>query len=125
MLVVNDTEDGVEWADPPEPAPTALSINTKTASYTLILDDGINTLVRMNVASANDLTVPTNASVAFPIGTVIQIRQSNAGQTTVVASGGVTINTPETLKLRKQHSSAALIKVGTDEWDLTGDLEVL
>jgi hypothetical protein len=79
----------------------------------------------MTSATAVNLTVPTNASVAFPVGTIIQIRQAGAGQVTVVASGGVTVNTAETLKLRKQGSTAALVKVDTNAWDLTGDLEAV
>jgi hypothetical protein len=100
----------------------AMTIRTETASYTLVLTDAAK-YVRMNVGSANDLTVPLNSSVAFPTGTQILIRQVGAGQTTVVATGGVTITSPETLKLRAQHSTASLIKVGTDAWELAGDLE--
>lgn len=118
--------DGSDWADEASGGGggggTEIAIADKTASHTLVLGDA-GKYVRMNVGSGNDLTVPTNASVAFPVGTVIQIRQVGAGQTTVVAASGVTINSAETLKLRKQGSSAALIKVATDEWDLTGDLE--
>ena len=99
-----------------------ISIVNKTASHTLELTDA-SKYIRMTVASANDLIVPANSNVAFPVGTVIQIRQNGAGQTTMVADTGVTINSAETLKLRKQGSSAALIKVATNEWDLTGDLE--
>lgn len=78
----------------------------------------------VNNASATTLTVPTNASVAFPVGTVIEFYQYGAGQVTVAASGGVTIRTPETLLLRKQYSSASLRKVATDEWILAGDLQL-
>lgn len=100
-------------------------ISTQTASYTLVLGDA-NDYVRMNVASANTLTVPKNSVVAFPVGTMIFIRQAGAGQTTIApVDGTVTISTPETLKLRKQGSSASLIKVATDTWELTGDLELL
>lgn len=100
------------------------AINPEAASYTLVLADAWS-YTRMNVAGANNLTVPLNATVAFPIGTEIPFISIGAGQTTVVATGGVTINTPETLKLRKQWSTGLLTKVGTDEWDLTGDLELL
>lgn len=103
-------------------APASLSINTQTSSYSLVLADATR-YVRMNLGSANNLTVPLNSSVAFPTGTQIIIRQVGAGQTTIVATGGVTVNTSETMKLRKQGSTATLIKVGTDEWDITGDLE--
>jgi len=80
--------------------------------------------IRMTSGSSRTLTVPTNASVAFPIGTQVDIHRVS-GAVTVAASGGVTVNTPETLNLRKPHSSASLIKVGTDEWDLVGDLQFL
>lgn len=99
-----------------------LILNTQTDSYTLVLSDTAK-YVRMNKATANNLTVPLNSSVAFVTGTQIHIRQVGAGQTTIVATGGVTITTPETLKLRKQHATATLVKVGTDSWELMGDLE--
>lgn len=104
-------------------ASQVLTINTRTASYTLVLADGTDTYVQMNVASANNLTVPPNSSVAFRIGTQIPGRQIGAGQTTIVAGAGVTITTPETLLLRKQNSSFTLIKTGTNTWDLAGDLQ--
>lgn len=103
-------------------ASSLLTINTQTASYTLVIGDAAK-YVRMNVGSANDLTVPPNSSVAFSTGTQIHVRQVGAGQTTVVAGSGVTITTPETLKLRKQHATATLVKTATDTWELMGDLE--
>jgi hypothetical protein len=104
--------------------PQVVSVNSQGGAYTLVLAD-VGKYVRMTSGSAVNLTVPTNASVAFPVGTIIQIRQAGAGQVTVVASGGVTVNTPETLKLRKNGSTAALVKISTDGWDLTGDLEAV
>jgi len=76
----------------------------------------------MNSASANNLTVPLNATVAFPVGTQINVLQVGAGQTTIVATGGVTINATPGLKLRAQWSSATLIKRATDTWVAVGDL---
>lgn len=97
-------------------------INTQTASYTLALSD-IGKAVEMNVGSANNLTVPTNAAVAFAIGSRIDITQLGAGQTTVVAAGGVTIRQREgKLKLAGQYAGASLYKRATDEWLLFGDL---
>lgn len=102
--------------------PTSLpaTFATKTGSYTLVLGDA-GTIVRMNVGSANNLTVPPNSSVAFPLGTSITVRQIGAGQTTIDAGGGVTINTPSSLDIRLQQGSVVLVKVATDEWDLYGD----
>jgi hypothetical protein len=96
--------------------------NRQTASYTLVLSDA-DKLVEMNVATANNLTIPLNSSVAFPIGTQILLAQYGAGQTTVVATSGVTvISNGGKLKLNVQYSGATLIKIATDEWYLFGDI---
>jgi hypothetical protein len=99
-----------------------VTTNRQTASYTLVLADR-GKLVEMNVATANNLTIPLNSSVAFPIGTQIDLSQYGAGQTTVVATGGVTIrSTNSWVKLNAQYAAATLIKIGTDEWYLFGNL---
>ena len=98
-----------------------INVQTGTA-YTLVLADA-GALVTMSNAAANTLTVPPNSTVAFPVGTRVDIGQDGAGQTTVAAGSGVTIRTPETLKLRKQWAKATLIKRATDTWDLEGNLE--
>jgi hypothetical protein len=98
--------------------------NTRTASYTLALSDS-GKVVEMNVASVNNLTVPPSASVAFPIGTIIEICQYGLGQTTIVAGAGVTIRSAGSkMKLTGQYSSCSLRKRGTNEWWLVGDLMV-
>lgn len=102
----------------------AVAINTQVVDYTLVLADA-SKYVRMNKATGIALTVPLNATVAFPLGTKIYVRQVGAGQVTITATGGVTINTPETLLLAKQNAAATLIKVATNEWDLEGNLEAV
>lgn len=93
-------------------------VNVQTGSYTLVLTDKAKE-VRMNVAGSNNLTVPLNSSVAFPIGTLINISQYGAGTTTVVATGGVTINSSAgNLLSPGQFSPMILRKIGTDEWYL-------
>lgn len=101
-----------------------VDIVTKTAAFTLSLSE-VGKYVRATFGSSADVTVPPNASVAFAIGTVINVRASGAGLVTIVQGAGVVVNTSETRTLRKQGSTASLTKVGTDEWDLTGDLELL
>ena len=98
-----------------------LTTSAQTASYTLVFGD-TSDLVEMSNASANNLTVPLNSSVAFPVGTQIHVLQTGAGQTTIVATSGVTINSATGLKLRAQWSSATLIKRATDTWVAVGDL---
>jgi hypothetical protein len=101
---------------------SVITTNRQTASYTLVLSDA-NKLVEMNVATANNLTVPLNSSVAFPTGTQILISQYGAGQTSVAPSVGVTIRSASSwVKLATQYSGATLIKIATDEWYLFGSL---
>ena len=102
-------------------APSTLVTNAQAASYTLVLTDK-DKLVEISNASANNLTVPLNSSVAYPIGSQINILQTGVGQTTVVATGGVTIIATPGLKLRAQWSSATLIKRAENTWVLIGDL---
>lgn len=96
--------------------------NEETASYTLALTDAAR-VVEMNVATANNLTVPPNSTVAFPIGTQIVVLQTGAGQTTIVAGSGVTVNSADAkLKLAKQWAAATLVKRGTNSWVAIGNL---
>ena len=99
-----------------------ITTNRQTASYTLVLGDA-DKLVEVNNASANNLTVPLNSSVAFATGTQILLAQYGAGQTTIVATSGVTIRSNGAkLKLNAQYSGATLIKIDTNEWYLFGDI---
>jgi len=98
-----------------------LTLNAQTGTtYTLVLTDN-GRLVTLSNAAAITLTVPTNASVAFATGAVINIQQIGAGQVTVAGAAGVTVTGTGT-KLRTQYSAAALVKTGTDSWTLIGDL---
>jgi hypothetical protein len=97
----------------------------QTADYTPVLADGYQTLVPMNKATAVNFTIPTNASVAYATGTVLNILNIGAGAvtikavtsgTTTVLSAGATAAQP-TLA---QYKSAACIKTGTDTWYIVG-----
>lgn len=95
-------------------APTA---NTQTGTaYTLVLADA-GKVVERNNASANTTTIPTNASVAFPVGTVIEVFQYGAGASSVVAASGVTILPgPSPVAISARYQSLSLRKRATDEW---------
>lgn len=95
--------------------------NAQVASYTLVLADS-GKMVEMNNASANTLTIPPNSSVALPVGTAITVLQTGAGQCTLTAGAGVTVNATPGLKLRAQWASATIIKRATDTWVALGDL---
>lgn len=100
-----------------------IPLNPQTGTaYTLVADDAGST-VSMNSASANTVTVPLNASVAFSVGTGIVVEQYGAGQTTIAPADGVTIWSRGSLvKIVGQYGVVGLRKIGTDEWRLAGDL---
>lgn len=132
VSVVAGTGISVDNTDPANPVVSAtggggasFSWSQQTASYTLVLADA-ETGVAMSVAGSNNLTVPPNSSVAFPVGTTIVVYQEGAGATTVVAGAGVTIRKRAafTLLLAGQYAMATLVKRATDEWVLSGDLGV-
>ena len=104
-----------------------LTLNAQTGTtYTFVLTDNRNKLITASNASAQTYTIPTNASVAFPIGSTINVIAIGAGQVTIQGNGGVTVAstgaTATAPKLRVQYSAATLIKVGTDSWYVIGDI---
>lgn len=108
-------------------APASLGLNNQTgATYTLVLADA-NTTVARNNAAANTTTVPPNSSVAFPIGTSVVLYQAGAGASSIAPGAGVTIRkrANRNLTLSGQYAMATLLKVGTDEWVCSGDLEAV
>lgn len=103
--------------------PQEVSIVTYTASLTNLQSSDAYKLVQMNVGSANDLRIPTNAGTPFPIGTQILIMQYGTGQTTIAGTVGVTVRSSGGKnKIAAQYGMATLVKIGTDEWVLSGDL---
>lgn len=98
-------------------------ITTKTANYVAALQDSGKT-VNMNSSSPVTVTVPTNATAAFPLGSTITVIQTGAGEVSFVEASGVTIRSKGNYKkLNMQYSGAQLIKLETDIWILLGDLK--
>jgi hypothetical protein len=100
------------------------TVTPKTVSYTLALSD-VNTILTMTAATGTNLQIPTNANVAFPIGTQILVQQGGTGQITVVAvtPGTTTVQAPSSkTKTAVQYSVITLIKLAADTWGLAGDL---
>jgi hypothetical protein len=100
---------------------TAQPISTKSANYTLDTADA-GYLLKCTSGSSTQILIPTNAAEAFSIGQRVDILQHGAGQITVAPDTGVTLRATPTAKLRAQYSTASVVKIGTDEWLLVGDL---
>jgi hypothetical protein len=97
----------------------------QTADYTAVLDDAYQTLVPMNKATAVAFKIPTNASVAFPVGTAITVLNKGAGAVTIsaVTSGTTTVLSAGAVAASPtlaQYKTAVCIKVSTDTWYVVG-----
>jgi hypothetical protein len=120
---------GATGATGPTGPVATLSLNAQTGlSYTGVLADADQKLITMNNAAGNTFNIPTNASVAYPVGTIINVMQIGAGTTsiiavtpgtTTIASNAATSTNPI---LRLQYSMASCIKVATDTWYVAGDI---
>jgi len=105
-----------------------VAFNAQTGTtYTFVIGDA-SKFVTCSNASAIAVSIPTNASVAFATGTIINVQQIGAGQvtiaaatpgTTTVTSAGSTVAGPKT---RGQYSAISCIKTATDTWTVVGDL---
>ena len=97
----------------------------QTADYTAVLDDAYQTLVPMNKATAVAFKIPTNASVAFPVGTAITVLNKGAGAVTIsaVTSGTTTVLSAGAVAAAPtlaQYKTAVCIKTATDTWYVVG-----
>jgi hypothetical protein len=102
-------------------AMVAINAQTGTTYTTVLGDDG--KLVTCDNASAVALTIPPNSSVAYGIGTQINIMQLGAGQVTITAGAGVTLRSAgNKLKTNAQYAVATCCKIASDTWVVVGNL---
>ena len=99
-----------------------VQFNVQTVNYTLVLSDAYK-MIELNSGSAITILIPKNSDVPFPIGTQIIVSQYGAGQVTFNTGVAVTVRSSGgKTKTAAQYAIATLIKRGTDEWYLAGDL---
>ena len=105
---------------------TAFTIGSdQTADYTAVLADQYQVLVPMNKATAVAFKIPTNASVAFPVGTAITVLNKGAGAVTIsaVTSGTTSVLSAGAVAASPtlaQYKTAVCIKTATDTWYVVG-----
>jgi hypothetical protein len=118
QIGADDAQDGAETFGA---LPFSSASPIAGAGYTAVMGDR-GALLEFTSSSAITLTIPTNASVAFPVGSLLHIRQAGTGQVTIAGSG-VTFDTATgTQTTRAQWSRVSLHKRATNEWVLEGDL---
>lgn len=105
------------------PGPTVILITSKAGTtYTLMLEDA-GTEVEFTSVDSVIVTIPTDAAVSYPIGTIINLRQMGVGEVSIEGDIGVTLRAPNGLKASKQYSTIGTIKRDTDEWVVSGDVK--
>ena len=136
MTSVTRLVGGVSPADPTDPrtfpaiwnatadqiealGPLLLVENVQTANYTLALDD-VSRVVAVDSGSNLTVTVPTNAAVAFPVGSVVNVYRAGSGQVTVEGASGVTVRNEGDIS--DQFGEVSLRKRGANEWVLVGQV---
>ena len=105
----------------------AFTTTTQTADYTPVSADQYQMLVLMNKATAVNFTIPTNANVAYPVGTAITILNIGAGTCTIkaVTSGTTTVLSAGAVAAQPtlgQYKTAVCIKTATDTWYVAGSI---
>ena len=101
----------------------AVDLDRKTADYTLGLTDA-GKVIEINSGSSENVTIPPNSSVAFPVGTQIVVVRLGAGAVVIVEGSGVTTRSDgDKNKIKSQYSSCVLIKHETNEWYILGNLD--
>jgi hypothetical protein len=105
--------------------PTFTVATANTNDYTAVLADQYQALEIMNKASAIAFKIPTNASVAFPVGTAITVLNIGTGTCTIsaVTSGTTTVLSAGAVAAAPtlgQYRSAVCIKTATDTWYVVG-----
>jgi hypothetical protein len=103
-----------------------VAINAQTGTtYTAVLADGLNKVITMDNASANDFKIPTDASVAFPVGTVLNVYCKGAGTTTISATtpGTTTITSAGSVAASPtlvSKKAASCVKIAANSWIVVG-----
>jgi hypothetical protein len=102
------------------------TINTQSGTtYTLASTDQYQALVITSNASTKTVSIPTDATYAFPNGTAITIMNTGAGLltinavtsgTTTVTSAGATSASPTVA----QYKAAVCLKTATNAWTIVG-----
>jgi hypothetical protein len=112
--IIEANESGLDFK-----APLLLEENIQSGNYTLALSD-VAKVIAMNNTGAATVTVPPNASVAFPVGAVVNVYQAGTASVTIAGGSAVTVRNPGAISA--QFGEVSLRKRDTNEWVLAGQV---
>lgn len=100
-----------------------LILNIQSSTYTLALVDEYSLVYSQN-SGAQVINIPTNATTAIGIGSVIPIINDGTASISLTPAGGVTLklagSTSTGTRTIAANAAATLVKVGTDRWFVSG-----
>lgn len=113
----NDTADEVGFKGSP--------INEQNGNYTLLLTDAGRTIHKSSGGGGETITIPANASVAFPVGTLIGISHSGgAGTLSIAITSDTLVNTATGstgTRTLDSNGMAVIQKVASTTWKISGN----
>jgi hypothetical protein len=102
--------------------PIRRTVNAQTGTtYAPVVADE-NTMVTLSNAAAITVTLPSNATAAFPVGAEVDFLWYGVGQPTFAAGSGATVNATPGLKLRARYSAATAKVIAASTWIVIGDV---
>ena len=101
-----------------------VTIKNINGNYTLVQEDIINTMIRINSPNSitSTVTIPNDTVLSGPIGSTITIASSGNGPVQLVAGAGTSIRTPQSLIIERKYGRVVLVKVDTNTWEVDGQL---
>jgi hypothetical protein len=99
------------------------AISATTGNTTLALTDSCKVVEVLN-STAPTITIPPNGTVAFPVGTYINLVQMGSGVVTITTGTGVSLNGRNGKRTAGQYAMATIYKTTTDTWLIGGDTQV-
>ena len=100
------------------------TLNDQTGTtYQPVLTDQYQVLVTRSNAAASTMVIPANATVAFPVGTVITVLNKGAGLVSVSGAVGVTIlsaGAVAAIPTLAQYKSCAIMQTSANNWYVVG-----
>jgi hypothetical protein len=97
-----------------------VTANTGTAYSPVLADE--NVMITLSNAATITVTLPSDATQAFPVGAEVDFLWLGVGQPSFVAGSGATVNATPGLKMRARYSAATAKKIAVNTWVVLGDL---
>lgn len=102
-----------------------IPLNTQNGNYTAVLTDSGKAIYKASGGAGETITIPANATVAYPLGTVLTFINNGGGTLSIaITTDTLTWTQDGTTGTRtlRDNGTATAIKVATTEWFISGDL---